>query len=177
MMKGIYITTLIFLALIIATVVGIEKTKKGLDHSIQVVKEEKRLLDERWAKMVEKIPAVVTAYSSDINQTDDTPHETATGHLTRHGVIAVDPEVIPLGSMVFVPGYGWGVALDTGSKVKGKRIDVWMDSADKAKAWGKRVEVIIFVRPDQHSVWTKRTSRSARCRPRTSERVRSLPYC
>lgn len=147
-MRGIYLTITIFAILLTLATAGIYKANRGLDHSIQIAKQEKLLLEGQWAKVVEKIPAVVTAYNSEVNQTDDRPHETATGYKTKHGVIAVDPDIIPLGSMVFVPGYGWGQALDTGGKVKGKRIDVWMDSAEKARAWGNRLEIILFVRPE-----------------------------
>jgi len=49
---------------------------------------------------------------------------TATGVQVTYGVIAVDPNVIPLGTKMFVPGYGYGVAADTGGAVKGYIIDL-----------------------------------------------------
>jgi uncharacterized protein YabE (DUF348 family) len=49
---------------------------------------------------------------------------TATGVQVTYGVIAVDPNVIPLGTRMFVPGYGYGVAADTGGAVKGYIIDL-----------------------------------------------------
>ncbi|HET6614767.1 MAG TPA: ubiquitin-like domain-containing protein [Dehalococcoidia bacterium] len=49
---------------------------------------------------------------------------TATGVQVTYGVIAVDPDVIPLGTRMFVPGYGYGVAADTGGAVKGYIIDL-----------------------------------------------------
>jgi 3D (Asp-Asp-Asp) domain-containing protein len=49
---------------------------------------------------------------------------TATGVQVTYGVIAVDPTVIPLGTRMFVPGYGYGVAADTGGAVKGYIIDL-----------------------------------------------------
>jgi 3D (Asp-Asp-Asp) domain-containing protein len=54
------------------------------------------------------------------------------------GVIAVDPAVIPLGTRVFVPGYGPAVAADVGSSIRGNIIDLWMPSTAKAQAWGRR---------------------------------------
>src|SRR5262249_38779610 len=58
------------------------------------------------------------------------------------GVVAVDPTVIPLGTRLFVPGYGPGVAADVGSAVKGNIIDLWMTTRAKARAWGRRTVTI-----------------------------------
>ncbi len=60
-------------------------------------------------------------------------------------VIAVDPDVIPLGSKVYVEGYGEAVAADTGSAIKGDRIDVFIPSEQEALNWGnKQVTVKIL---------------------------------
>jgi 3D (Asp-Asp-Asp) domain-containing protein len=67
---------------------------------------------------------------------------TATGIPTGWGVVAVDPAVIPLGTKMFVPGYGEGVAADTGSAVKGAIIDVWFPSCAQALQWGQRTVTI-----------------------------------
>jgi 3D (Asp-Asp-Asp) domain-containing protein/peptidoglycan hydrolase CwlO-like protein len=67
---------------------------------------------------------------------------TATGVPTGWGVIAVDPNVIPLGTRMFVPGYGEGVAADTGSAVKGNIIDVWFPTREQALQWGRRTVTI-----------------------------------
>lgn len=53
-------------------------------------------------------------------------------------VIAVDPSVIPLGSIVLVEGYGYAVAGDTGSAIKGKKIDVFKKTKAEAYAWGRK---------------------------------------
>jgi 3D (Asp-Asp-Asp) domain-containing protein/peptidoglycan hydrolase CwlO-like protein len=63
---------------------------------------------------------------------------TATGIQTGWGVVAVDPSVIPLGTRMFVPGYGEGVAADTGSAVKGNIIDLWFPTREQALEWGRR---------------------------------------
>jgi 3D (Asp-Asp-Asp) domain-containing protein/septal ring factor EnvC (AmiA/AmiB activator) len=67
---------------------------------------------------------------------------TATGVPTSKGIVAVDPAVIPLGTRMYVPGYGEGVAADTGSSVKGKMIDVWFSSCADATAWGWKTVTI-----------------------------------
>lgn len=60
-------------------------------------------------------------------------------------VIAVDPRVIPLGSKVYVEGYGLAVAGDTGGAIKGNKIDVFMSSHSKALNWGRRsVKVTVY---------------------------------
>ena len=53
-------------------------------------------------------------------------------------VIAVDPNVIPLGSKVFIPGYGEFVAGDTGGAINGTRIDIHMEDLDAAWSFGRR---------------------------------------
>ncbi|MDX6399430.1 MAG: hypothetical protein QOF27_36, partial [Gaiellaceae bacterium] len=66
------------------------------------------------------------------------PGRTATGIPVGWGVIAVDPAVIPLGTRLTIPGYGEGVAADTGSAVRGATIDLWFPSLGQARAWGRR---------------------------------------
>jgi 3D (Asp-Asp-Asp) domain-containing protein/peptidoglycan hydrolase CwlO-like protein len=67
---------------------------------------------------------------------------TATGIPVAWGVVAVDPAVIPLGTRMYVPGYGEGVAADTGSAVQGRTIDLWFPSCAEALAWGRRTVTI-----------------------------------
>jgi len=68
---------------------------------------------------------------------------TATGTNAGPGSIAVDPTVIPLGSHLYVTGYGYGWAVDTGGAIKGTLIDVWY-TCDAAIRWGRRA-VTIYV--------------------------------
>jgi len=70
------------------------------------------------------------------------PGRTASGLPVGVGVIAVDPTVIPLGTRLFVPGYGPGVAADVGAAIKGNIIDLWMPSTAAARAWGRRTVTI-----------------------------------
>jgi 3D (Asp-Asp-Asp) domain-containing protein len=70
------------------------------------------------------------------------PGRTATGIPAGWGVIAVDPAVIPLGTRLTVPGYGEGVAADTGSAVRGATVDLWFPSLSQARAWGRRTVTI-----------------------------------
>jgi len=70
------------------------------------------------------------------------PGRTASGLPVGVGVIAVDPSVIPLGTRLYVPGYGPAVAADTGSAIRGNIIDLWMPSTAAARAWGRRTVTI-----------------------------------
>jgi len=60
-------------------------------------------------------------------------------------VVAVDPRVIPLGSKVYVEGYGYAVAADTGGAIKGYIIDLLMPSPTDAYRWGrKKVKITVL---------------------------------
>lgn len=91
-----------------------------------------------------KIIVVATAYSR--NQPSLT-NITAMGiDLSENPqVIAVDPAVIPLGTKVYVDGYGEAIAGDTGSAIIGNRVDLHMESIDASFAWGiQEVELTIL---------------------------------
>jgi len=68
---------------------------------------------------------------------------TATGTNAGPGSIAVDPTVIKLGSHLYVPGHGYGYAVDTGGVIRGTLIDVWL-TCDAAIQWGRR-QLTIYV--------------------------------
>jgi len=70
------------------------------------------------------------------------PGHTAIGLPVGYGVVAVDPAVIPLGTHLTIPGYGEGVAADTGSGVRGATIDLWFPTLAQARGWGRRTVTI-----------------------------------
>jgi len=87
-----------------------------------------------------------TAYSENCS---DCTGITATGLNLRANpslkVIAVDPSIIPLGTKVYVDGYGYAIAADTGGAIKGYRIDLFMPSETDCDLWGrKKVKVTIL---------------------------------
>lgn len=64
--------------------------------------------------------------------------------------IAVDPTVIPMGSKVYVEGYGYAVAADTGSGIKGNKIDLYFNSDKESSNWGRRkAQLTIIADPGQ----------------------------
>ncbi len=72
---------------------------------------------------------------------------TAMGLKAQYGVVAVDPRVIPLGTRLYIPGYGFAIAADTGSAIIGDRIDLCFDTAAQAQNWGVRpITVYILAR-------------------------------
>jgi 3D (Asp-Asp-Asp) domain-containing protein len=86
--------------------------------------------------------------------------KTASGRMVTRGLIAADPRVLPLGSRVRLehPGYsGEYLVADTGGKIKGRRIDIWLPSSREAMRFGRRtVKLTVLSYP------AKRTKRSVR---------------
>ncbi len=83
------------------------------------------------------IRVVATAYTH-------TGNRTATGVYPKRGTVAVDPKVIPYGTRLYIPGYGVGVAQDTGGSIVGNRIDLFYETSREAYAWGMR-RVTIYI--------------------------------
>ena len=70
---------------------------------------------------------------------------TATGLPATHGVVAVDPDVIPLGTRLYIPGYGVAIAADTGGMIEGDMIDLCMEDYDDCIQFGRRdIDVYIL---------------------------------
>ena len=70
---------------------------------------------------------------------------TANGMRATKGVVAVDTRVIPMGTRLYIPGYGFAIAADRGSAIKGLRIDLCFDTYAEAKRFGsRRVDVYIL---------------------------------
>ncbi len=67
-----------------------------------------------------------------------TGYNTASGVPPHYGVVAVDPGRIPLGTEMYVDGYGYATALDRGSSIIGNRIDLFFESYEEAMDWGLR---------------------------------------
>jgi uncharacterized protein YabE (DUF348 family) len=67
-----------------------------------------------------------------------TGNRTATGKNPEVGMVAVDPRVIPMGSRLYIEGYGYGRAADTGGSIKGNRLDLFMEDRSQCLSWGRR---------------------------------------
>ena len=73
-----------------------------------------------------------------------TGHNTSCGTAPGFGTVAVDPGVIPMGSKLYIEGYGYATALDRGGSIVGNRVDVFMDSYSQARLWGIR-QVRVYI--------------------------------
>jgi len=71
---------------------------------------------------------------------------TATGARAGFGIIAVDPHVIPLGTKLYIPGYGRAVAGDTGGAIRGHRVDLGMNTIAQALQFGRRPITVYVLR-------------------------------
>lgn len=100
------------------------------------------------------VEVVATGYTAGYESTGKTESHPLYG-ITFSGVkvrrdlystIAADPRVFPIGTILFIPGYGYGVVADTGSAIKGNKIDLYYETvADVYNKWGKRtVEVYVI---------------------------------
>ncbi|HEX4013392.1 MAG TPA: 3D domain-containing protein [Candidatus Cybelea sp.] len=67
---------------------------------------------------------------------------TAIGRRAGYGIVAVDPRIIPLGTRLYIPGYGIAVAGDTGGDIVGRRIDLGFDTLGAAMAFGRRAVTV-----------------------------------
>jgi peptidoglycan DL-endopeptidase CwlO len=67
---------------------------------------------------------------------------TASGLPLGWGTVAVDTDVFPFGTKMYIPGYGDGVAADRGSAIIGKIIDIWFPTCAQARAWGRKTLTI-----------------------------------
>ncbi|WP_407305945.1 3D domain-containing protein [Desulfosporosinus sp. SB140] len=76
-----------------------------------------------------------------------TGNKTATGLPPRQGLIAVDPRVIAMGSKVYVEGYGYAIAADTGGDIHGNRIDVFFSTFRQCLDWGRKPVRIHILKP------------------------------
>jgi 3D (Asp-Asp-Asp) domain-containing protein/uncharacterized protein YabE (DUF348 family) len=104
--------------------------KRGFDGTIQLAKA--------------AITMVATAYTANCSGCSGM---TASGRHAGHGIVAVDPQVIPLGSHLYIPGYGHAVAGDTGGAIRGKRVDLGFNSDADAMQFGRRPVTVYVLHP------------------------------
>ncbi|MFC4404821.1 3D domain-containing protein [Gracilibacillus xinjiangensis] len=101
----------------------------------------------------EKMKVVATGYTAGVESTGKSPGHPAYG-ITYSGVkvkrdiystIAADTSIFPIGTILFIPDYGYGVVADTGSAIKGHKIDLYYPTVSEVfEKWGKK-EVDVYV--------------------------------
>ena len=115
------------------------------DYVVAVQSEEPHFNNERERLEYQVSRGEARAMTMEATAYTHTGNKTCTGTWPRPGgTIAVDPRVIPLGSTVYVEGYGYAVAEDTGGAIKGRIIDVFLDTEDECWSWGRR-EVKVYI--------------------------------
>jgi 3D (Asp-Asp-Asp) domain-containing protein len=147
-----------------ATAAALERTRAARVSYLASLARERRLTSRQIARLDSRARRVVEQAQTIQSQSETTvpaqpvasapgtitvtatgyslPGHTSTGLPVGYGVVAVDPAVIPLGARLTIPGYGEGVAADTGSAVTGYTIDLWFPTLADALAWGRRTVTI-----------------------------------
>jgi uncharacterized protein YabE (DUF348 family) len=121
------------------TLISENVMEKATDKIVAVGTKEMTQLVSRGSETGKEFYVSSTAYTASCNGCSG---KTAIG-IDLHAnpgakIIAVDPSVIPLGTKVYVEGYGYAVAADTGTRIKGNKIDVFFASQSDAYRWGQR---------------------------------------
>lgn len=109
--------------------------------------------DEKVWDVLEGAPHFMGQYKKvfHMRSTAYTPYDgggsgkTASGAYAGKGHVAVDPKVIPLGSIVFIEQYGYAICDDMGGAIEGHSIDVGVDTLDQAYSWGTRDNVKVYL--------------------------------
>lgn len=125
------------------TTVAGEVGEEEIIHQFTLNSPKKRVVMQN-TQPVERVEAdlsqytVVNTFGVEATAYTYTGNPTASGVYPREGLIAVDPRVIPLGTEVYVEGYGYAIAADTGGAIKGNIIDVFFPSFQTCIEWGRR---------------------------------------
>ena len=128
------------------------KNRALLDEAARRQATNARLLEQlrQWLDTWQVSVFEVTGYAPFDSQRglchDGDPRITASGTYPGTGTIAVNPRAIPYGTPLWVEGYGWGRALDTGAAMRAapKRLDLFFETREAALAWGRRsVRVVL----------------------------------
>lgn len=93
----------------------------------------------RYSRTMVMSASAYTAYD------DGNGNRTYRGNKLRKGLVAVDPRVIPLGTRLFIKGYGFAIADDVGGAIKGNRIDLAFESRDEALRFGVQKVTVYFL--------------------------------
>jgi 3D (Asp-Asp-Asp) domain-containing protein len=124
----------------------------------QINKPSQAMTPKSYLDQLEAVEVMATGYTAGIESTGKTPKHPQYG-ITYSGVkvrkslvstIAADTKVFPLGTVLYIPGYGYGIVADTGSAIKGNKIDLFFWSKKEVYAnWGKKkVKVYILKKGD-----------------------------
>lgn len=151
-------TVIALLLMILLVVIGVNEV--NLNSQTDVIKTENKYIETidkqeditynevepSLAKIEENENYMImeaTAYTKSI---EEGTHKgiTRSGTQVSRGTAAIDPRIIPLGTKIYVEGYGHAECLDTGGDIKYNRIDLYMDSKEECFEFGRR-EVKVWI--------------------------------
>ncbi|AKU30023.1 MULTISPECIES: 3D domain-containing protein [Bacillus] len=111
-----------------------------------------------------KQKVVATGYTAGVESTGKTKEHRAYG-ITYSGVkvkrdlystVAADPSVFPIGTVLFIPNYGYGVVADTGKAIKGHKLDLYYETVDDVyREWGKKVLDVYVIKKGEGTLTEK----------------------
>ncbi|MCY7752827.1 3D domain-containing protein [Bacillus haynesii] len=142
-----------------------EKAEKTSLSAAEQIKNKPKSLEDAfdWNKYP-KQKVTATGYTAGAESTGKQPHHPDYG-ITYSGVkvkrdlystVAADPSVFPIGTILFIPDYGYGVVADTGSAIKGNRLDLYYETVeDVYKEWGKKTLDVYVIKKGNGTITEK----------------------
>ncbi|MCY7847160.1 3D domain-containing protein [Bacillus haynesii] len=138
--------------------------KTSLSAAEQIKNKPKSLEDAFDWNKYPKQKVTATGYTAGAESTGKQPHHPDYG-ITYSGVkvkrdlystVAADPSVFPIGTILFIPDYGYGVVADTGSAIKGNRLDLYYETVeDVYKEWGKKTLDVYVIKKGNGTITEK----------------------
>lgn len=130
---------------IVSKNISVQPVSQVIEVGTKVVKQPTNTIktEKGTFTFTDKIKMKSTAYTAGKESTGKSPGDagygiTASGRKAQHGVVAVDTSHIPFGTKLYIEGYGYAVAGDTGGAIKGHKIDVFFDKLSDAINYGVR---------------------------------------
>ena len=123
-----------------------------------IIKDNPSILESNASKTVDELSTIIEEEHSNIQiaylgkftltyySKEQFPSATYTGVMPQAGItVAVDPNLIPLGSQLYINGLGVRYAQDTGGKIKGNNIDVFVDTTAEAIKLGRKQQIDVWI--------------------------------
>ncbi|WP_353853095.1 3D domain-containing protein [Dehalobacter restrictus] len=163
-MRRLYPSTIILLittGILISLCMGVHYKINNLEQRISTIQDQQLMLSKDQARLSEAVLAcldswqVSTFETSAYSPLDDQNGLNSwgdgsvmySGAATADNIgtaVSVDPDVIPIGSKVYIEGIGWRTAMDTGGAIDGYRLDIPMQTFDQAMEYGVKKVVVLY---------------------------------
>lgn len=129
-----------------------------VDHTIEDYEIELTSLSTEAYRQFEVKTVIATGYTAGAESTGKSPGHPNYG-ITFSGLevqrdelstIAADPKFLPLGTVLYIPNYGYGIVADTGSAIKGNKIDLYYETVDEVfSQWGKKKLMFLSLKKEK----------------------------